>query len=363
MSSSKANDNRKITIYDIAAEAGVSASTVSRVLTNNVKVNERKRQKILALVEKYNFRPNTFAKGLADARSRNIGILMPDVRNPYYASLFISCEWAARKENYSVSLHNFLSDVQLEEELLKGFHQQRMDAVILLGGREDELHTDMEYVELVNHVASLMPVIITGKLDGTDCDMVRIDHRKTMDLLMEHLLSLGHKKIAILGGRMNVLSTFERIMRYKQLLKESQIPFHPELIGQNGSYDIHSGYTQMNELYTGSGNSCASFRKMPTAVIAINDYAALGIIQSIHEHGQKIPQDISVISYDNTYIAETTVPALTSIDYNYEDYGSVLIKTAIGRLDGAVSPKLQIVEPSLVIRESTARAKSARQEA
>ncbi len=125
MSSSKANDNRKITIYDIAAEAGVSASTVSRVLTNNVKVNERKRQKILALVEKYNFRPDTFAKGLADARSRNIGILMPDVRNPYYASLFIACEWAARKENYSVSLHNFLSDVQLEEELLKGFHQQR----------------------------------------------------------------------------------------------------------------------------------------------------------------------------------------------------------------------------------------------
>lgn len=357
MSSSKANGNRKITIYDIAAEAGVSASTVSRVLTNNVKVNERKKQKVLELVEKYNFKPNTLAKGLADARSRNIGILMADIRNPYYASLFIACEWAARKENYSVSLHNFLGDPALEAELLKGLHQQHMDAVILLGGCGDELHTNIEYAELVNHAASLMPVIITGKLDGTDCDMVRIDNRKSMDLLMEHLLCLGHKKIAVLGGRMNVLSTFEKVMRYKQLLAESQIPFHPELIGQNGSYDIHSGYTQMNELYQNMGNSCAASRKMPTAVIAINDYAALGIIQSIHEHGQKIPRDISVVSYDNTYIAETTVPALTSIDYNYEEYGSLLIKTAIGRLAGEAPSKFQIVEPSLVVRESSSRAR------
>lgn len=345
MNSSKTNCNKKITIYDIAAEAGVSASTVSRVLTNHANVNEQKREKVLSLIEKYHFKPNTFARGLADARSRTIGILTADIRNPFYASIYVACEWAARKENYSLLLYNFLNDLNLEAQLLKKLHEQRTDAVILLGGHEDELRTDTGFAELVNDIMSQIPVIITGKLDGTDCDMVKINHMKSIDLIMEHLLSLGHEKIAILGGRTDVLSTHEKIMRYKQILKNNGIRFNPDLIGHNGAYDINSGYMQMNDLYEKN--------TLPTAVIAINDYAALGIMQSIRNHGQNIPEDISVISYDNTYLSETTVPNLTSIDYNYEEYGALLIETAIRRITGASVEKLQIIEPALIIRESS----------
>lgn len=195
---------------------------------------------------------------------------------------------------------------------------------------------------------SRIPVILTGKMDGTNCDMVRIDHMKSMDLIMEHLLLLGHKKIAVLGGRMDILSTFEKVMRYKQLLKNNGIPYNADLIGQDGSYDINSGYSQMNHLYEKN--------TIPTAVIAINDYAALGIMQSIHEHSQKIPEDISVVSYDNTYISETAFPSLTSIDYNYEEYGSLLIKTALKRITGIPVEKLQIIEPTLITRESSSKA-------
>lgn len=347
MGSTKNNCNKKTTIYDIAAEAGVSASTVSRVLTNSAKVNEKKKEKVLAVIEKYNFKPNAFAKGLVDAKSRTIGILMADIRNPYYASMFIACEWAARKENYSVSVYNFLGDMELEKQLLLRLSEQGMDAIILLGGHEDELNTDMDYAELINHTMSRIPVILTGKMDGTNCDMVRIDHMKSMDLIMDHLLLSGHEKIAILGGRMDILSTFEKVMRYKQILKNNGIPYRDELIGQNGSYDIHSGYTQMNHLYEKN--------IIPTAVIAINDYAALGIMQSIHEHDQKIPENISVVSYDNTYISETAFPNLTSIDYNYEEYGSLLIKTAIKRITGTPVEKLQMIEPALIIRDSSSR--------
>lgn len=343
------NTDKEITIYDIAAEAGVSAATVSRVLTNSARVSEDKKTKVLELISKYNFKPNTFAKGLHDSKSRTIGILMADIRNPYYASMFIACEQAARKENYSVTLYNFLGNMELEESLLEKLQEQRVDAVIILGGHEDELNTDMEYVEMINNTMSTTPIIITGRLDGTDCSMVRINHIKSMDLIMEHLLSLEHSRIAILGGRMNVLSTFEKIVRFKQILKQNRLLFEPDWIGQNGTYDISSGYTHMNRLFEKG--------LIPTAVIAMNDYSALGIMQSIHEHGLKVPEDITVVSYDNTYLAESSYPKLTSIDYSYEDYGARLIQTAIHRIKNLPIERLQLIEPKLIIRESSCKVK------
>ena len=349
MGSPRHNNSRELTIYDIAAEAGVSASTVSRVLTNSARVNEDKKIRVLEIIDKYNFKPNTFAKGLIDAKSRTIGILMADIRDPYYASLFIACEQAARKENYSVTLYNFLGDMELEECLLRKLQEQRVDAAILLGGRDDGLNTDITYVETINSALSTIPTVITGRLDGTDCNMVRIDHMRSMDLLMDHLLSLGHSRIAVLGGRMEVLSTFEKVVRFKQILKQNRLVFEPDLIGQNGMYDIDSGYAHMNRIFEKG--------LAPTAVIAVNDHAALGILQSLREHGLNIPEDISVVSCDNTYLAKSSYPKLTSIDYNDTAYGDLLVRTAIRRIDRQPVERLQLVDPALIIRESSGKAK------
>ncbi len=349
MGSPRHNNSRELTIYDIAAEAGVSASTVSRVLTNSARVNEDKKIRVLEIIDKYNFKPNTFAKGLIDAKSRTIGILMADIRDPYYASMFIACEQAARKENYSVTLYNFLGDAELEECLLRKLQEQRVDAAILLGGRDDGLNTDITYVETINSALSTIPTVITGRLDGTDCNMVRIDHMRSMDLLMDHLLSLGHSRIAVLGGRMEVLSTFEKVVRFKQILKQNRLVFEPDLIGQNGMYDIDSGYAHMNRIFEKG--------LAPTAVIAVNDHAALGILQSLREHGLNIPEDISVVSCDNTYLAKSSYPKLTSIDYNDTAYGDLLVRTAIRRIDRQPVERLQLVDPALIIRESSGKAK------
>ncbi len=348
MQSKKLGDNKAITIYDIAREAGVSPATVSRVLTNRAKVSSEKRDSVLRAIEKYNFRPNTFARGLAETKSKTIGLLVADVRNPYYASMFVACEMAARMEGYSVILYNFLGDVELEEELLGRLLEQRVDAIILLGGHVDELVSNTGYVEAVNNVMATTPVLITGKLDGTQCSAVRIDAMKSMELVLEHLFSLHHEKIAVVGGRMDVLSTYEKILKLKQCLKEKGIEFDPALIGENGGhYDFEAGYRQMNSLLE------KGIRL--TAVIAINDFAALGVIRSIHEHGLKIPDDISLVSYDNTYMAEAVEPKLTSVDYNYEEYGKTLVRTAIKLVEGMGDvQRVQMVEPRLVVRESSA---------
>lgn len=339
------NENKAITIYDIAKEAGVSAATVSRVLTNSARVRPEKKKRVLELVEKYNFKPNALAKGLSDTKSKVIGIMTADIRNPYYAELFVACEQAAREAGYTVLLCNTLGETQREEELLEMLRVQQAAAIIQMGGRVDDLVSNMEYVELVNQIMATTPVIITGKLDGTQCHMVRIDSMETMDLLMDHLLSLGHRRIALVGGKMSVLSTYEKFLRYKQILKENGITFEPELVSGEGSYNEDSGYALMNQMFDRN--------VMPTAVIAVNDSTAAGVMRSIVEHGYRIPQDISLVSYDNTYMTEITIPKLTSIDYNYAEFGKALVETAVAAIEGREVGYLKTVTPRLVVRESS----------
>ena len=345
MQAQKNGENKSITIYDIAKEAGVSASTVSRVLTNSANVRSEKKEKVLALIEKYNFKPNVLARGLADTKTRTIGVLAADVRNPYYASLFVACENAARDKDYTVVLCNSLGETEKEVDLLGKLQEQKVDAIIQLGGRGDDLASNIEYVELINQIMAKTPVVVTGKLDGTRCHVVRIDAMKAMEILMEHLLGLGHKKIALIGGRKDVLSTFEKHQKYKQILKENMIEFDPELIAEDGGYNFETGYEQMNKMLDKGVR--------PTAVVAINDFSAMGVMRSINEHGLRIPQDISVVSYDNTYMAEMAMPKLTSIDYNYEEYGRKLIDTTTAMIEGRKAGQLRMVTPTLVVRESS----------
>ena len=345
MQPQKLSENKAITIYDIAKEAGVSASTVSRVLTNSANVRKEKKEKVLALIEKYNFKPNALAKGLADTKTRTIGVLAADIRNPYYASLFVACENAARAVNYTVVLCNSLGEMTKEIELLGKLQEQKVDAIIQFGGRVDDLVSNEEYVELINQVMTTIPVVVTGKLDGTRCHAVRIDSMKAMELLMEHLLKLGHKRIALVGGRKDVLATFEKLQRYKQILKEYMIEYDPQLVSEDSSYDFEGGYRDMNRILD------KGIR--PTAVIAINDFCAMGIMKSLAEHHLRIPEDISVVSYDNTYMAEMAMPRLTSIDYNYEEYGRKLIDTATAMIEGRKIGQLRMVTPTLVVRDSS----------
>lgn len=339
---------KAITIYDIAKEAGVSPATVSRVLTNNANVRCDKKEKIQNLIDKYNFKPNALARGLADTKTKVIGLLTADVRNPYYAELVVSCEQAARAAGYTVLVSNFLGEIELEEKQLEKLLEQRVDAIIQLGGRVDDLVSNIEYVELVNQALATTPVIVTGKLDGSKCRMVRIDSMKALDLLMEHLLSLGHRKIAMVGGVLSVLSTYEKLLRYKQILKEQGIAYDPDLVAEGDSYDAKEGYELMNQILDKG--------KLPTAVIAINDFTAAGVMRSIMEHGYRIPQDISLVSYDNTYMAELLIPKLTSVDYNYEEFGRKLIETAIAAIEKKDGAILQAVMPVLVCRESSGMA-------
>lgn len=332
------------TIYDIAKEAGVSAATVSRVLTNNANVRKEKRDKVQNLIEKYNFTPNAMARGLSDTQSKVIGIIAADVRNPYYAEVFVACENAARERGYTMLLCNSLGITEREEQHLEMLQQQRVDAIIQLGGRVDDLHTNEEYVQKVRQITPAVPVVVTGKVDNVPCYEVRIDAERATELLMDHLLELGHEKIAFIGGRTNVTSTVVKLQKYKEILEAHRIPYREEYVVE-GSYNHETGYFCMNQVL--------ELKDIPTGVIAINDFAAAGVVRSISEHGYRIPQDISVVSYDNTEMTELLIPKLTSIDYDYVTFGKKLVDTAITAAKGRKVARNQTVMPRLIVRESS----------
>lgn len=341
----KPMDSKKIiTIYDIAKEAGVSTATVSRVLTNSAKVSQEKKEKIEALIEKYEFKPNAMARGLSETKSKIIGIIAADIRNPFYATLFVECEREANNLGYTVLLCNSLGENELEDRHLQKLFGQRVEAIVQMGGRVDELVSDSNYVEHVNKIASRIPVVITGKLDGSACYQVNIDEGQAMEKIMEYLISLGHRKIALVGGRKNVKSTVEKRSRYKELLGRYNMEFNENYIVEGLKYDNESGYDCMNRLF--------EVQDLPSAVIAINDFTAVGIIRAITERGLSIPKNISVASFDNTYISEVTIPKLTAIGYDYRSFGSKIIQTAIKAINGEEISRVNFVGAELVVRDS-----------
>mgnify|MGYP001484234527 CR=1 FL=1 len=334
-----------INIYSIAKEAGVSTATVSRVLTKNARVSKDKKERVQALIDKYNFKPNALARKLSNTESKTIGILSSDIRNPFYASLFVECEKAANERGYSVLLCNSLGGNELEDSHLEGLFEQRVDAIIQTGGRVDELISDEEYVQHVNKIADFIPVIITGKLDGSECYQVDIDQGHAMEVLMEYLIKLGHREIALIGGKKDVKSTYDKQLRYLQLLRRHVIEFNKDWIIEGENYSIECGYECMNKLFD-------SNKKLPTALIAINDFTAIGIMCSLREHGLEIPEDISVASFDNTFVSEIATPKLTTVGYDYKLFGETLIQVAIDAIHKKEPPRMQLIKSELVIRDS-----------
>lgn len=335
---------KSITIYDIAKEAKVSVATVSRVLTGSAHVSEEKQERIKTIIEKYEFQPNALAKGLSETKSNMIGMIVSDIRNPFYGTLFVECEKVANELGYMVLLCNSLGDNRLEEKHLKNLVNQRVDAIIQIGGCVDELVSGMTYVEHVNKVANRIPVVITGRLDGADCYQVNIDEAQSMELIMEYLFSLGHRKIALVGGRSNVKSTVEKRQRYKQILNRYGIPYRADYVLNSLHYDEEGGYECMKNLF--------EQKEFPTAVIAINDYSAIGVMRAINEQGLSIPEDISVASFDNTYLADVTVPRLTSISYNYKQFGAALVNTAVKAILNQETERVILLPPELNVKTS-----------
>lgn len=335
---------KSVTIYDIAKEAGVSPATVSRILTGNAHVSEDKRQRVLALIKRYDFLPNAMARGLSETRSKLIGCLCCDVTNPYYARVFLECERCAMNEGYSMVLYNTMFDEKLAVALMERACEQQTDALLICGGLIDRREIPQGYRTALERVTRRMPVITAGKTVMADCHQVAVDHREGMRLAVEHAASLGHTRIAAILYPDKVGICWDKKQGYHDAMDALGLPSEPAYMIQMEGTDQEIGYRGMQELI--------GHNPRPTAVICMNELTAIGALQALMELGLRVPQDVSLIAFDNTLLSDITVPRLTTVGYPFDEYGRLLIQTAAEAVEKQSPPSVRLLQPRLVVKAS-----------
>lgn len=335
---------RNITIYDIAREAGVSPATVSRILTGSTAVRQEKRDKVNRLIEKYSFRPNAMARALTETRTKVIGMLLADTGNPYYNSIFAACGNEACKRGYVTMLLNTYSRPDMEESGLTKLREQRVDAIIICGGRIDLAEPDPAFMQLLETTLETTPIVAGSRSPMKRIPGVAVDHKGSVDLALEYLIAQGHREIGFVFAGQRYYGTQEKLERFREGMERANLPVREEwLIGVPG-YDCESGRAGIDQLML-----CP---ERPTALLGINDMVTAGMLQGLLDHGVRIPEDISLMGFDDTYITTITTPQLTAVDYDYNEYARMLIDAAIAVIEGRDYPRNQLIPPSLSVKKS-----------
>lgn len=342
------NDN--ITIYDIAREAGVSPATVSRVLNSSANVKSEKKERVLELVAKYNFIPNAMAQGLSNQATKTIGVLLADIRNPFYAVSYVGIETAAIEKGYNVILCNALNDDATEQQHLEMLESKSVDAIIMIGGHTDDVQLDDDYKQLLLRINAKVPVIIAGQQASFSLDKVCIDDRPGMEALMGYLIGLGHRSFALVGGISTKEPTLCKQRLFREILQRNNLPFNEGMILTAPNYDQKDGYNLVKKMLRGGA--------MPTAIIGINELTALGALNALTEAGLSVPGDISVAGFDDTYLSSISMPQLTSVGCQYDEFGEKLMDMVMERLSAPGGIKTVRVPSGLNVRRSCAAPKA-----
>ena len=319
--------DKHLTIYDIAQMAEVSPSMVSRVLNGSGYVAKEKKERIQKVIEESGYQPNALAQGLSTKRSRTIGMLVPDVINPFFASVFVKLERQAIKYNYNVVLCNYSSDNELTIRQTDLLRQKQVDAIFQMGGPTDRRDLAEETAENIKKMTGEIPVITNGNNGGGRFHSVLISDRKAIDEMLREAYAMGHRRFALLGGSERYLPTWEKQDQFRMTLKELGVPEQDILIMDYDNFDQYGGIRAVELLFQESGDN------LPTFLAGINEAVAFGMAKELHRRELRIPEDVSLVSFDNTYLSELASPELSSIGANYVDYADLVLKNVMEILD------------------------------
>ena len=334
------------TIYDIAREANVSPSMVSRVYNQKPGVSRAKRELIEGLLKKHKYVPDEFARSLKKQRTRCIGSIVSDVCNPFFSRIVYECNQIAEKNGYSVFSYETHDVPEIEMKFLNLLSEQKMEAIILLGGESDWARIDEAYYSCVQRIAKNTPIVTMGRMECENVCNVITDEGRAMRTLIEYLIGLGHKSFLFLGGVLNARSYEDKAEEFSHMMRRYGIPEKKSMIDTCG-YEKEGAYQEMRRILLRG--------EQPTAVIAVNEIVAIGAIRAIKEKHLSIPEDISIVCFDNSFISESITPKLTTVGCNYEKFAQRLIYTALDAInepDYYLIKKTEIIESVFVIRDS-----------
>ena len=320
---------QNITIKQIAQESNVSMATVSRYLNGTVTVSDEKKQQIEAVIAKYNFTPNINARSLSLGRTMTLGIVIPDISNPYFYSLFLEIQREATLNGYTLLLYNTSfqkNHKEFEEEYFQKLIQHRVDGVLVLGGQIDLVSPSASYLRALNRLGEHLPVVVMGHpIPGSSCRFLEPENGSGVTALFHYLYSLGHRNIAFIGGNAGVRITETRLAAYRKLLTLHRLTPNPDLVILTDYY-APDGYQAALTLME---------NPLPfSAAIAANDNVAIGAIRAFKDKGFSVPTHISVASCDHFSSGEYFIPRITGIARDTYLLGRLLIDTLLQNIRG-----------------------------
>jgi DNA-binding LacI/PurR family transcriptional regulator len=330
---------RQPSIKDIARIAQVSHPTVSRALQNSPLVNAHTAARIRKIADETGYRASAVARGLVTRRTRTIGLVVTTVADPFASEVVCGIEQTANDHGYSVILADSNADPERERKVVQSLAERRVDGIIVTSSRVGAL-----YVPLLSQM--MVPIVLVNdQYPGDFVHSVMIRNREGMRAITEHMIALGHRRIAYIGDRFGYQSDTERLAGYHAALSAAKLSAPVELV-VHGDGGAGAAMQAMEQLL--------AIAKAPTAVCCYNDMTALGAMRCLRSRGVRVPGDISIAGFDDLFFAAYTEPPLTTIRQPMRRMGHMAMESLLKLMEGRDSVAQVHIEAELVVRQSTA---------
>ena len=308
--------NKRVVLSDVARLAGLSKATVSRYLNNSIVLPQQTTQRIEDAISTLNYRGNSLARRLSKGGSETIGLVLPEISNPFFAELAEAAEAAASAHQYSLVLCVTRNNLEKEVQFIRWLDTRQVDGLLFATNRPDNGALLAELQGQSNIV------LIDEDIPGADVPKVFADN-VTGGRLAAQLIEAGHQRVAYVGGPGELMSVRERHEGFRQALAEANLPYLPELV-------LFGDYTR--EFGQHALDSLLALPEPPTAIFAGSDYLALGLLDGLRAHKLSAPQDMSIVGFDDANYAELITPRLSTIRQNAGELGRTAVELLIKML-------------------------------
>lgn len=309
------------TIKDVAKYTGLSIATISKYI-NGGNVLDQNKELIDEAIKTLNFRVNEMARGLKTSKTKTVGILIPNLEQTFCTSIVSNIENILIKQGYSTIICDYKENVELEKEKLEFLVNKMVDGIIIM-----PLGDEGDIIKQV--IDKNTPIVLIDRvLNNIECDVILVDNLNASYDAVEQFIIRGHKRIAIIGGPKNVYTAEERMKGYFRVHEDYSMEVYKELI-KYGNFKADSGYKLLNEL--------VDLSEPPTAIFITNYEMTLGAIMAINERNITIPDEVSIIGFDNLQLAQVIKPPLSTVTQPMKEIGITSAEILLKRLNGDMS--------------------------